>query len=167
MSHSPPQHGDHHYSIDRKNSYQSDFILTSSTSSTSSSPLTQSVSSTASEMRETLYHCPSGKRYIATRTVQPQQDGDLLLEKGMQVEGQIIMETADGHSNSYFLYLPHTFGYLKNPINDTFDKFQFLIPNLIFGMWAISRFFLLLNKTWSANTTSCLLELEPQRHVSS
>ena len=135
MSHSPPQHGGHHYSIDRKNSYQSDFILTSSTSSTFSSPLTQSVSPTASEMRERLYPCPPGKRYIAKTTVQPQQDGDLLLEKGMQVEGQIIMETADGHSNSYFLYLPHTFAYLKIQLTTQLisSNFLFLIPFLACG----------------------------------
>lgn len=41
-------------------------------------------------MRERLYPCTPGKKYIATMTVQPQQDGDLLLEKGMQVEGQRV-----------------------------------------------------------------------------
>lgn len=41
-------------------------------------------------MRERLYPCTPGKTYVATMTVQPQQDGDLLLEKGMQVEGQIV-----------------------------------------------------------------------------
>ena len=90
MNESPPQHGGHRYSTDRKNPHQPDSILTSSTSSTSSSPLTRSASPTASEMRERLYPCTPGKKYVATMTVQPQQDGDLLLEKGMQVEGPIV-----------------------------------------------------------------------------
>ena len=68
-------------------------------------------------------------------------------------------EADEGHSNSYFLFLPCTFMYFKIQINDPVDEFQFFIPNSIFGTCAISRLFLLLNKKWSASTMNCLLEL--------
>ena len=43
-----------------------------------------------------------------------------------------ITEAADGHSNSFFLILPRTLAYLKIPINDPVDEynFSFLIPIL-------------------------------------
>ena len=46
----------------------------------------------------------------------------------------------------------------KIPINNPVDELQFLIPNSMFGMYAISRLLLLFNKTWSTSSMSCLLE---------
>ena len=42
------------------------------------------------------------------------------------------MEAADGHSNSFFLFLKRTLAYLKIPINYPVDEsnFSFLIPFL-------------------------------------
>ena len=45
---------------------------------------------------------------------------------------RISTEPADGHSNSFFFFLPRTLAYLKIPINDPVDEsnFSFLIPIL-------------------------------------
>ena len=39
-----------------------------------------------------------------------------------------------------FLFLPCTFVYLKIPIKDPIDEFQFIIPFSVLSMWAISNF---------------------------
>ena len=72
----------------------------------------------------------------------------------MNVADDDNTEAADGHSNSYFLFLPRTLAHLKIPINDPVNEFNY------FNFWHVwhSRLFLLLNKTRRASTTSRLLE---------
>ena len=69
----------------------------------------------------------------------------------------IFTKAEDGDYNSYFLFLPSTFAYLKIFINNPVD--EFLIPFLASAPFLIFiRLFLLFNKTQSANTSSRLLE---------
>ena len=69
------------------------------------------------------------------------------------------LEADDGHSNSYFFRTPSNI--LKIPIKIQLMSFNFLflIPFLVHAAFLIFiRLFFLLNKTWSASTTICLLE---------
>ena len=76
---SPPAKGHHRYSTDRK---------TSPKPSHHSPPLFSPGTSLA--MRERLYPVATpGKKYVVTMNVDPQQDGDLHLTRGMVVEGMM------------------------------------------------------------------------------
>ena len=83
------------------------------------------------------------------------------LKEIIKSETMIIcyLEADDGHSNSYFFRTPSHI--LKIPIKIQLMSFNFLflIPFLVHAAFLIFiRLFFLLNKTWSASTTICLLE---------
>ena len=78
--------------LSTKHRYSDSRIKKQSTPPSSSFPTVHSSSPrSVSSIRERLYACKSaGKKYIVTRDISPQQEGDLVLTKGMEIEGTCV-----------------------------------------------------------------------------